>query len=112
MLTVSFLPFAEFYRGIVTDVNTDKDTYDVVYDDGEEDLYLYRPDVRRFKPYSVGEVLHARVQSDEFASARIIKIHSFIDDKGRDAHKYDIMFLKDYKHKTVQVASFDLRRHE
>ena len=112
LLTTSFSFLAEFYRGIVTDVNTDKDTYDVVYDDGEEDLYLYRPDVRQFKPYSVGETLQARVQADEFAVARVVEIHKFIDDEGRDVHKYDITFLKDNKHKIIQVASFDLRRYE
>ena len=52
----------EFYRGIVTDINTDKDTYDVLYDDGEEDLYLSRDAVRRFVPYEIEEIVEGRIE--------------------------------------------------
>lgn len=103
--------FLEFYKGIVTDVNTDKDTYEVLYDDGEEDLYLYRPDVRRFQNYRVGEIVEARVQADEFAKARIVRRHDIIDEDGRDGHRYDILFIDDDDHETIQVDSFDLRRY-
>jgi len=104
VLTFFFLSvaFAEWYRGIVTDVSADRNTYDVMYDDGETDYDLCRRCVRRFRPFEVGEDVEARIEADVYEHAKILAV-------SEDDDTCDIR-LRSNNHIIEDVPLLDLRR--
>ncbi|CAB9505905.1 expressed unknown protein [Seminavis robusta] len=96
----------EYYKGVLMDASADRDSYDVVYNDGEEDLGLCRSCVRPFKPYQVNETVDVRVDGDSFFKAKIVSVTAV-----KEEERYRIRFLDDDEDNgTYEVSSRDLRR--
>lgn len=71
----------EWYRGVVTKIDASEGTFDVQYDDGEEDKGLKGYCIRPFVPYVLYEPVGVYVD-DEFYNGRIISVH--------DNFRYDV----------------------
>ena len=76
-LTKNRFIFAEWYRGVLIYASADRNVYDVIYDDGEEDLGLCRRCVRPFIPYKLGESVEVRIEGDteHFELGRVVALH-------------------------------------
>jgi Histone methyltransferase Tudor domain 1 len=68
--------FVEWYRSTITYASANRVVWDVVYDDGEKGVELCRTCIRPFIPYELDETLDVRISSDQYASCRVVAIHS------------------------------------
>lgn len=92
------------------DTDTNKDTYGVLYEDGEEDYELCRHCVRHFKAYAVGETVEVRVDEDVFVRARISNVlDSQQKAEGDETALYEVIVGKGEKVKDV-FSAVDIRR--
>ena len=66
----------EWYRATVSGVNADLMTWDVVYQDGEEETGLCQDCVRPFVPYHLDEEVGWRNAQDTYDQGRIVAVHS------------------------------------
>ena len=103
VFNLSLFGIAEWYRGVVIDVNVDQDTIAAVYDDGEEDYNLCRLCVRSFKPYQVGAFAEARYDEFNYGRVEIVMAHG--------DGTYAIQFLDDYSGEVYErIPTSSLRR--
>ena len=68
---------ADIYVGRVVGVNADRQTWDVVYEDGEEDFGLCHTCVWSFVPYALDDEVDVRTHADEFSAATVVAVHGF-----------------------------------
>ena len=66
----------EWYRATVSGVNADLMTWDVVYEDGEEETGLCQDCVRPFVPYRLDEEVGWRNAKDTYDQGRIVAVHA------------------------------------
>ena len=64
--------FSEWYRGQITWANADAYSYDVEYEDGDQNVGLPKDCVRSYVPYHLGEDVEVRVDSVTYAPGKII----------------------------------------
>ena len=84
----------EWYRGTIMSINSNRDAYDVIYDDEEEDFGLCRRCVRQYEPFHRGEEVDVRAdEGEEFEPGRIVAVYTNDDeedDEEREAFLYDV----------------------
>jgi Histone methyltransferase Tudor domain 1 len=96
---------SEWYRCTITLASANRDTWDVLYDDGDEGIELCRTCVRTFTPYAVTETLYVRVSDDEYAPCHVVAIHR----QGK-LDVYDVQLEDDEAPVILNVPTKDLRR--
>ena len=93
--------YPEWYRGYITGVNTNMDTWIVEYEDGETDFDLCRRCVRPYRPYMMNEAVDVRDDNgDGYYSGHVVRVHG--------DELYDVR-LEDGTD-VLQVSASDMRR--
>lgn len=70
--SLSLVPHTEWYRGTISRACADGYTWDVIYDDGDENKQLCPECIRPFVPYHVGEAIEMRVSPEAFEKAKVV----------------------------------------